>query len=730
MRRALPLTFFLALTVLPVFAAELKVEAAAEMWPVWERLIGDNPLPRDVQAHRSDPGADSRADLVMTLGREAGAREVELVVLAPVAELWDAGRSVSTADIQAGRVAVAPVESITLPRIALPVDGLFPDQPGYPLIGQVSLRLRSDDPVIRAWFDSLPAPAGSPRTEITWVGAVGDIMPARGVDAALLSPGGARRVFGDALPVLASCNLLLGNLEAAATSRGTAVKKTYRFRFDPAALRVLKETGFTYLSLSNNHTFDYGSDGFLDTLANLSRWGIGTSGAGADESEAEMPLIESSGSTELRVLSFGAYPIDRTGFDGRKVARAGAEKPGTLWLDDAGLEEAARGFSAGAFNIAMVHGGEEWNARPVPEQIRLYRELIHAGADVVIGSHPHVLQGMEAFHGGVIVYSLGNFLFPGMEGTRGGQDSFILKVGVLNGKLRYLQMFPVRLGGTSVRLAPHEGSPAGDARHDFRAGPRRLSRRAGAFRRRRSVQELVRKGASMKTLSKCTALGLSLAAALALASCETTNNLSMYQFEGTWLASEMEVPPEPQVSIRYDITLDPTNAFASSLNILTNIAKAAQGQKAEQAMREALSSVDVPGIILAQSSAACVDALGATATERSSEADYILTLSIRDWGIEAASAGTAVRLWVRMTARITDRRTDDLVWRRTISVSQPASPQIFGLGEIIGNMVTATTLSNMTPEELASGFGELGRQIAEAVAGQLGSDLDSARAGY
>ena len=57
-----------------------------------------------------------------------------------------------------------------------------------------------------------------------------------------------------------------------------------------------------------------------------------------------------------------------------------------------------------------------------------------------------------------------------------------------------------------------------------------------------------------------------------------------------------------------------------------------------------------------------------------------------------------------MTALITDRRTDDLVWRRTLSVSQPASPQIFGLGQIIGNMVTATTLSNMTTEELASGF--------------------------
>jgi poly-gamma-glutamate synthesis protein (capsule biosynthesis protein) len=451
----LPLLF--ALASFPATALDLAVETAADMWPVWERLAASHPLPQGFQVNRIDPGAPSPGErLVMTLGASAGARVVERVALAPVGRLWDAGRTASLADIRAGRARTLPLGSIRLPDIALPVDDMFPDQTGYPLFADASLSLHSADPALRSWLDSIPAPAEY-RPAITWVGAVGDIMPARGVDSALLGGEGAQRVFGDTLPILAAPQLLVGNLEAAATSAGSPEKKTYRFKFDSAALRVLKGIGFDYFSVANNHTFDYGTKGFLDTLSGLSRSGIGTSGAGVDEQEAEKPFVVTAGSQELRVLSFGAYPVDRTGFDGRRTARAGKDKPGTLWLDQFGLEAATRAFSERSFNIALVHGGEEWNTRPIPEQKRLYRELVRAGADIVIGSHPHVLQGMEAFAGGLIVYSLGNFLFPGMEGTRGGQDSMILKVGVADGKIRYLQIFPVRLEGTTVRLATSTG---------------------------------------------------------------------------------------------------------------------------------------------------------------------------------------------------------------------------------------------------------------------------------
>ena len=160
----------------------------------------------------------------------------------------------------------------------------------------------------------------------------------------------------------------------------------------------------------------------------------------------------------VRILSFGAYPVDRTGFDGRKTAKAGPEKPGTLWLDADGLSAARAAFVPSAFSIALVHGGQEWQSQPTAEQQGLYRQLVDAGADLVIGSHPHVLQGMEARGGGLIAYSLGNFLFPGMDGTPGGQDSVILRVGISGGVIRIVQEVPVRLEGGTVRLAADDKS--------------------------------------------------------------------------------------------------------------------------------------------------------------------------------------------------------------------------------------------------------------------------------
>lgn len=229
-----------------------------------------------------------------------------------------------------------------------------------------------------------------------------------------------------------------------------------RFVFRPAAVEKLREAGFSYLSLANNHSYDFGPEGFLQTLASLSRCGIRTSGAGSDLQEATRPTVVWVGTQKVRVLSFGAFPVDKTGFDGRIRERAGSSRPGILWLDDAELASAAKIFSPDAFNIAFVHGGQEWSQTITPEQKRLYRELLLHGADLVLGAHPHVLQGMEAADGKLIAYSLGNFVFPGMEGTPGGQDSVILRLGIYEGKIRYLQSFPIRLRGRVVRLASSE----------------------------------------------------------------------------------------------------------------------------------------------------------------------------------------------------------------------------------------------------------------------------------
>jgi poly-gamma-glutamate synthesis protein (capsule biosynthesis protein) len=317
----------------------------------------------------------------------------------------------------------------------------------------MAIGIQGDNGRLRRWFEGLPdlSPQDTP-PQIRWIGAVGDIMPARGVDAALVAQGGLERVFGDALPFLRGPDLLVGNLEAAATTRGARAVKTYTFRFDPRALASLSSAGFSYLSVANNHAFDFGKEGFLDTLASLSAAGIATSGAGATIEEASRPAVMSLGGTEIRLLSFAAYPVDRTGFDGRAAARAAVDRPGTLWLDDEGIAAASRGFSKDAFNIALVHGGVEWSTTPTGEQKQKYRELVRAGADLVIGSHPHVLQGLEALDGKLIAYSLGNFLFPGMEGTPGGEESLILEVGTYGKRIVSVRGVPIRLHGGILRL--------------------------------------------------------------------------------------------------------------------------------------------------------------------------------------------------------------------------------------------------------------------------------------
>ncbi|MBT3275708.1 MAG: CapA family protein, partial [Spirochaetales bacterium] len=131
---------------------------------------------------------------------------------------------------------------------------------------------------------------------------------------------------------------------------------------------------------------------------------------------------------------------------------AGLEKPGILWRGDEGNAAIAKAFGPDSFDILLVHGGEEWSTSPSAEYRALYRSYIDLGADAVIGSHPHVLQGIEIYKGSLIAYSLGNFVFPGMDETEYGEDSLILGLGIEGQEVRYVDMTPVRIDGKHLNL--------------------------------------------------------------------------------------------------------------------------------------------------------------------------------------------------------------------------------------------------------------------------------------
>ncbi len=354
-----------------------------------------------------------------------------------------------------------PLSRLAPNEWALPLKGRRIGESGYPVSGLVCARcdFRSTrpEPRLEAWLRAaFPAPRPD---KVAYVCAVGDLMPARGVEKVLRSAPDARgktgieRTFTDTLPILRSGDVTIGNLEGAVTSGTAKATKSYTFKYKPDILRYLKDAGFTYIMLTNNHSFDYGAEGFADTLEEIARSGLGTSGCGTNLAEASRFWRTNIAGERISVLSCGAYPVEKTGFDGKKTAAALESRAGILWESPAIAELVRAEKATGAYVIVNVHGGEEYRTSPSARQMAFYRSLADAGADAVFGSHPHVLQPIEYANGKVIAYSLGNFLFPGMQGMRGAEKSEIVRLGIFHGRAIYRDVFPARLSGLTVSLA-------------------------------------------------------------------------------------------------------------------------------------------------------------------------------------------------------------------------------------------------------------------------------------
>ena len=388
----------------------------------------------------------------------AGAVEVRREVFVPRVPLTDLRTDISLAELAADhRIPLISPDSMPPGAKSLKVDGCYPDDPRYPLIRRTAVLLtpRSDEPVppelASALRSSLPGP--DPVLPVLRIASVGDMMLQRGIEQVLLGrDDGAEMIFGDTLGDLAAPDLLTGNLEGAVTLRGTRTPKTYNFRFLPDNLPLLKQLGFDYLAVTNNHSFDWGLQGFRDTLAALTSAGIGTSGAGNSLPESLLPWLIDSGGQSVAVYSLGAYPREQNGFDGYLQASAREDRPGILWNTPENLEALAASLDHRRINVILVHGGREWRSVPDDSVRELYRRLVDMGFQVVFGSHPHVLQGMEGYREGLIYYSLGNFLFPGMEEMPNAEESIIAVTGFYGRRPLYVENRFVRLQGPRISL--------------------------------------------------------------------------------------------------------------------------------------------------------------------------------------------------------------------------------------------------------------------------------------
>ena len=230
--------------------------------------------------------------------------------------------------------------------------------------------------------------------------------------------------------------------------------KTFTFKFHKEVLEPLKKAGFDYLMLTNNHCYDYGEQGFKDTLAAFEEYKVPTSGVGYNADEARKFYHTTVNGTKLAIISCGAFPTERTGFNGATMASATETRAGILWRDEAMLEDIKKEKAEGNFVIVNVHGGVEYMKTPTESQRALYESFIDAGADAVFGSHPHVVQPTEYYKNGVIVYSLGNFIFNemGYMAGFGAQDTEVVRLGLDDGKIVYTEIYPAKINGPTVDL--------------------------------------------------------------------------------------------------------------------------------------------------------------------------------------------------------------------------------------------------------------------------------------
>lgn len=295
--------------------------------------------------------------------------------------------------------------------------------------------------------DSINIFSGNEDEDIVTLVATGDVLLARYVEQRMRATGDYTLPFAKVADFLKSADVTFGNLETPILDGVTTPKDSTTFRADPKTVKGLQFAGYDVMSVANNHTMNYQIPGLTNTLKELKKAGILTSGGGKNQDFARAPaVVEVKGKT----IAFLSY-VD-TKIPPRNYGIANYNTAGLAGMDIEAMKNDVKNASA-AYDIVVVsmHSGTEYKKEPTQLQKDFAHAAIDSGASAVIGAHPHVVQPVEYYGNGVIFYSLGNFVFDQFF-SADVKTGLAVRISFEEGEKPVVELFPVKIDTTQPRI--------------------------------------------------------------------------------------------------------------------------------------------------------------------------------------------------------------------------------------------------------------------------------------
>lgn len=241
--------------------------------------------------------------------------------------------------------------------------------------------------------------------------------------------------YGDLLPRLKHADLAITNVETTLSQKGEPILKAGPNISCPAeCVEGLLAVPFQLACLANNHTRDFDAEGLVETIEILEKAGLTTCGAGATPDEIYAPVLWELGELTLGILNVA---------EGEACLPPKEGEPGVASLNLARIEKQLSQLKETAdFSMVIVHAGREHVPAPPPYIQSAYRQMVKAGADLVVAHHPHAPQGIEIYKGVPIVYSMGNFVFWQETDNPYQHKGFFVELEFIGSLLGEIQVVP------------------------------------------------------------------------------------------------------------------------------------------------------------------------------------------------------------------------------------------------------------------------------------------------